>query len=70
MVNTISRNDLKQKIDNHDDFVLVETLPETSYQRRHLPGAINMPPDRIAELAPHLLPDKNADVIVYCAKPT
>ena len=70
MVKTISREDLKKKIDRNDDFVLVETLSETTFHHQHLPGAINLPPDRIAELAPELLPDKNAEIVVYCAKPT
>ncbi len=60
MVKTISREDLKQKIDRVDRFQLVETLPETAFHHTHLPGAINLPPDRVKELAPKLLPDKNA----------
>ena len=67
---TISRDELQRKIDNHDDFVLVETLSETAFAHAHLPGALNLPPDRIASLAPEMLPDKNAEIIVYCAKPT
>ncbi len=70
MVKTISREDLKQKIDRVDRFQLVETLPETAFHHTHLPGAINLPPDRVKELAPKLLPDKNADIVVYCAKPS
>ena len=67
---TISRDDLKQKIDRGDRFYLVETLAENAYQHAHLPNAINIPPDRINELAPKLLPDRNAEIIVYCASPT
>ena len=70
MVKTISRNDLKQKIDLKEPFLLVETLPETAYHHAHLPGAINLPLDQLAELASKLLPDKNADIVVYCASPT
>jgi len=70
MVETISRNDLKQKIDRGDSFVLVETLARITYEHAHLPGAINIPPDQIKELAPSLLPDKDADIVVYCASPT
>ena len=70
MVKTISRDELKQKIDRGDDFQLVETLPEAAFHHAHLPGAINLPPDRVKELAPKLLPDKNADLVVYCAKPS
>jgi rhodanese-related sulfurtransferase len=67
---TISRDELKQKIDRKDDFLLVETLPAATYHHRHLPGAINLPPEKVRELAPHVLPDQNADIVVYCASPT
>ena len=67
---TISRDELKGKIDRRDPFFLVETLPETAYHHVHLPGAINLPPDKLAEVAPSLLPDRNAEIVVYCASPT
>ncbi|HYX53204.1 MAG TPA: rhodanese-like domain-containing protein [Candidatus Limnocylindrales bacterium] len=67
---TISRNELKQKLDRHDHFLLVETLAPEYYNHSHLPGALNLPPDQVRELAPTLLPDKTADIVVYCAKPT
>ena len=70
MVATISRDELKKKIDDNQDFKLVETLPSTAYHHAHLPGAINLPPERVRELAPRLLPDKSAEIIVYCANPT
>ena len=70
MVPTISRDELKRKIDLKDHFLLVETLPVTSYDHAHLPGAINLPPDQIDTLAPQLLPDKHVDIVVYCASPT
>ncbi len=70
MLDTISRDDLKAKIDRGDNFTLVETLSETAYHHAHLPGAINLPPDRVNELAPRLLPDKSAEIIVYCSSPT
>jgi len=67
---TISSDELKAKMDRKDDFVLVEALAKASYDHAHLPGAINIPPDQVADLAPTLLPDKNADIVVYCASPT
>ena len=70
MLKTISRDELKQKIDRKDNFVLVETLPKTAYEHAHLPGAINIPPDELAALAPKLLPNKKAEIVVYCASPT
>jgi rhodanese-related sulfurtransferase len=70
MVATITRDELKEKIDRGDDFILAETLAPHAYDHAHLPGAINLPPDRVRELAPRLLPDKNAEVVVYCQSPT
>ena len=67
---TISSDELKAKMDRKDDFVLVEALAKASYDHAHLPGAINIPPDQVADLAPTVLPDKNADIVVYCASPT
>lgn len=67
---TITREELKGKIDRGDSFTLVETLQAVAYQHEHLPGAINLPPDRVRELAPNLLPDKSAEIIVYCSSPT
>jgi len=70
MIATISRDELNEKIKRGDKFTLVETLPQTAFEHAHLPGAINLPPDKISEMAPELLPDKNADIVVYCAKPS
>jgi rhodanese-related sulfurtransferase len=70
MPETISREELKTKIDRHDEFLLVETLPETAYHHAHLPGAINLPPDQVMQLASTLLPDKASEIVVYCANPT
>ena len=70
MVQTISRDELKQKIDRKDKFLLVETLARTAYEHAHLPGAINLPPDQVKELAATRLPDKHADIVVYSASPT
>ena len=70
MVKTISRDELKQKIDRKDVFLLLETLSATAYHHNHLPGAKNLPPDRVTTLAPQILPDKSAEIAVYCANPT
>ena len=70
MVATITRDELKTKMDRGERFKLVETLAPTAYEHAHLPGAINLPPDRVRELAPQMLPDKQEEIIVYCASPT
>ena len=61
---TISREDLSEKIDRGDDFVLLEVLSEASYNGAHLPGAIRFQ-DR--GLIPDLMPDKTTAVVAYCS---
>ena len=66
MTATIGREELKAKIDRGGNVVLVEILDPEYYEDAHLPGAVNLPLDRIEELAPDILPDKDAGIVVYC----
>jgi rhodanese-related sulfurtransferase len=66
----ISRDELKARLDRGDDFTLVEALPPPAYRDGHIPGAINLPPIQVRELAPKRLPDKATEIVVYCASPT
>ncbi len=66
-VREISREELKAKLDGGEDMVLVEALPARYYEEAHLPGAINVPHTQVDELAPEMLPDKSAQVVVYCS---
>ena len=68
MVEDISREELKEKMGRGEDFVLLEVLPEKSYRRSHLPDAINLPPGQ-TDQAEELIPDKETEVVVYCASP-
>jgi rhodanese-related sulfurtransferase len=67
MESTISTKALKAKLDRKGSVKLVETLAPERYREGHLPGALNIPPDKIKELAPQLLPDKDAEIVTYCA---
>ena len=67
---TISREELKRKIDRGDPFLLVETLPAMAYLSAHLPGALNLPPDQVLKSAHLVLPDKSADIVIYCGSAT
>jgi rhodanese-related sulfurtransferase len=63
---TVSTRDLKAKIDGKHRITVVETLAPERYSEAHIPGALNIPPERIRELAPQLLPNKDAEIITYC----
>src|SRR5919204_6208430 len=66
MVEKIMLEQLQQELQT-GDVTLVEALGPAYYEDAHLPGAINIPHDRVEELAPELLPDKSARIVVYCA---
>jgi rhodanese-related sulfurtransferase len=61
---TVTREELKEKMDRGDDFVLLEVLGEKSYQRAHLPGAIRF---QDTGQASALLPDRSAEIVAYCS---
>jgi rhodanese-related sulfurtransferase len=66
MVPEITLDDLKARMRGGNGFVLVEALPPWKYFKQHLPGAINVPFNRVAKYAPRRIPDKSAEIIVYC----
>ena len=63
-VRTITREDLKAKMDRGEDLVLLEVLGEGSYRQGHLPGAIRAQDQKAAM---EVVPDKSAFVVAYCS---
>jgi rhodanese-related sulfurtransferase len=68
MAPIITQEQLKAKMDRGDDFVLVDALSQKHYASSHLPGAINLPYEFVDE-AEKVLPDKKAQIVVYCLNP-
>jgi rhodanese-related sulfurtransferase len=68
-VERAERKEIKWRIDRAEPFVLLEIEPEEDYRRGHLPGALSVPFERLAELVPELVSDHDAEVIVYCCGP-
>jgi rhodanese-related sulfurtransferase len=64
----IGRDELRARM-QRDDLVLVDALGPISYASAHLPGAINIPPDRVDAIAARRIPDLDTLVVVYCAGP-
>ena len=61
---TISADELKRRMDAHDDYLLVDLMPPGQYLLLHIPGAINIPLDSLHEVIEYLPHDK--DIILYC----
>jgi 3-mercaptopyruvate sulfurtransferase SseA len=58
MGGTISTNDLKAKLDRKEAIKVVETLAPERYREAHIPGALNIPPERIKELVHSCCPTR------------
>jgi rhodanese-related sulfurtransferase len=65
VVGTVTREELKAKMDRGEDFALVDALGPEHYKSSHLPGAVNLPYEFVDE-ARRVLPDKDAEIVVYC----
>ena len=62
-MDTISRDELKARIDAGDDFKLVMALNEFAFNALHIPGSIHF---QSSEQAFALL-DLDDDIVVYCS---
>jgi rhodanese-related sulfurtransferase len=62
----ISRDELSLRMTSGDCPIIVEALGAGYYHDAHLPGAINIPAAQVDTLAPALLPDRQAQIVVYC----
>jgi rhodanese-related sulfurtransferase len=63
-VDTISRDDLKAKLDRNDPFKLVMALNRWAYDAKRIPGSLHF--DTPDELYSALTPDD--DIVVYCSQ--
>ena len=64
-MNSISREELKQAL-ARGEVILVDARSPEKFRKSHLPAALNIPAGTAAELAPQLVPDKNAALVTYC----
>lgn len=66
----ISLDELRQSLRSATPPVVAEILGPQHFARGHLPGALNLPLEGLAERAANVLPDKGAPLVVYCASNT
>lgn len=64
---TISREELQAALAERDEVVLVETLRTEHFEQGHLPGAVHLHPDDVAQRAAEVLHDRDAFVVTYCS---
>jgi rhodanese-related sulfurtransferase len=66
MAKEITTQELHKKLKSDEKFYLMDVRDSFNYEHNHLPQAIGLAwgPDFSEEL-PHVLPDKDAEVVVY-----
>jgi rhodanese-related sulfurtransferase len=58
--------EVKKRLDAGDKFVLVDTREDNEWARGHLPGAIHLCKGIIERDIEAAVPDKSAEIILYC----
>ncbi len=66
-VKLISLEDLKARLESEDKPVLVDVREKDEFRGGYIPGAIHIPRGFLEMQAEQKLPDKNAEIIIYCA---
>ena len=62
----ISAADAKARMDSGDTIVILDVRTQEEYDAGHIPGAILVPNETIVDKQPELLPDLDAEILVYC----
>ena len=62
---TITREELKAKLDRGENVKLVMTMSDTAYDWLHIPGSLHF--GKVADAVQQLSPDD--EVVVYCTNP-
>ncbi len=67
----IDTQTLKQRLDNNEDFVLINALSEDAFSKEHIPGSENIPAGNpeLVKKAEKIAGSKEKEIIVYCANP-
>ena len=68
MTTLITRDELRVAIDARA-VTVVDALGGDYYAKQHLPGAIPLVEDDVADRAGVLLPDRAAAIVTYCSNP-
>ena len=62
----ISATEAKEIMDGNESFILLDVREQEEFEEGHIEGAVLIPVNQITELAPELMPDKGALILVYC----
>ena len=58
--------EVKKRLDAGEKLILVDTREDSEWARGHLPGAVHLSKGIIERDIEAAVPDKNAEIILYC----
>ena len=62
----ITAEEAKQIMDSEDGYIILDARTQEEYDQGHIPGAIVISHEEIAEKAEEVLTDKEQLILVYC----
>lgn len=62
----ISAEEAKARIDSGDEVIILDVRTEGEFNADHIPRAILIPNETITDKMPDLLPDLDAEILIYC----
>ena len=62
----ITAEEAKQIMDSEEGYIILDVRTQEEYDQGHIPGAIVISHEEIAEKAEKVLTDKNQMILVYC----
>jgi rhodanese-related sulfurtransferase len=62
----ITPEDLAAALTEEASPTVVDARTEGAWRRGRIPGALHIPCQHVADCDPELLPDEDADIVVYC----
>ena len=62
----ITPQEAKKIMDSQEEHIILDVREQEEYDSGHIPGAILIPYTEIENKAKEMLPDKDAQILVYC----
>ena len=62
----ITAEEAKQIMDSEEGYIILDVRTQEEYDQGHIPGAIVISHEKIAEKAEDVLTDKDQLILVYC----
>lgn len=63
---TITAEQAKARMDANPSAIILDVRTQAEYDAGHIPGALLLPNENIADTQPALLPDLDAEILLYC----